>query len=240
MVAFKGAHVFTGFLRVRLPLFLPFLATIVAAQKIPPLKTVQDVGAFMQTYYLQPRPELIEAVVDALPSTGFLRQPGNEATVMGFFSEIFAANPDRLAHWQIVMAKQDTQTKAALDRALRVSKTGGALTIEGHSAEVNDAYWAAFFASGDSKFIYKLIDQLRYFDERDDFQLFGAGGTAMWSLASNAQSQPRVKQAIAEAKGGADKRTQELITELLGKDPELIRYDVKEIVKKQKESGKWR
>jgi hypothetical protein len=209
------------------------LGSTATAQTFPELKTRRDTGAFMQTYYLQPRPELITDLVHALHSTGFLQKASAVPPVTGFFSEVFAANPDRLLSWQAEIAKQDEQTKNTLDRALSVSKAGGVLKIHGHSAELNDEYWGAFFASGNPDFIRKLVDQLRYFDERDIAELFYAGGTAKWSLASNAQSHPRVRMAIEEAMVRADERTQELITELLRQDPERIRQEVIKIGRKR-------
>ncbi len=134
---------------------------------------------------------------------------------MAFFSEVFAANPDRLPQWQVLIEKQDEQTKAALQRALSMSKAGGVLTLRGHSPELNDSYWGAFFASGNPAYLRKLVDQLRYFDERDDLALFMAGASAKWSLASNAESHVIVRSTLETAKRNADTRTQELITELL-------------------------
>ena len=121
-----------------------------------------------------------------------------------------------------------------------MSKAGGVLNSDGHSAGLNDVYWGAFFASGNPKFIRKLIDQLRYWDERDDLSLFFAGATAKWSLASNAQSQVGVRSALEEAKLNADKRTQELITELLAQGPAQVKQEISEIVTKQREVGKWK
>lgn len=230
-------------------LILPGLPDISAAQEHS-LKTFEDVSDFMQTYYRQPRPDLIASLIGVLHSSGFVQNDTNappnatgtatESAIIGFFSEVFAANPDRLSRWQALIAKQDEQTKAALARALSVSKAGGVLNLDGHSAALNDEYWAAFFATGNPKFIDRLVDQLRYFDERDDLGLFGAGGTAKWSLASNAQTQPEVRFAIEEAKLKADKRTQELIMELLAEDPARVKLEISAIIRMQRESGKWR
>lgn len=206
------------------------------------LKTLLDVGNFMQTYYLHPQPELIGNLIEALHPSGLLQiqKANNINPVIGFFSEIFAANPNRLPQWQVLIAKQDVQTKAALDQALSAAKSGGVLKVSGHTAGLNDMYWGAFCASGNPKFVYRLVDQLQYFDERNDESLFFAGATAMWSLASNAKTQPAVRSAIEDARTKADKRTQELISKLVTEDPEKIKLDSGEIVRKQRETGKWK
>ena len=206
------------------------------------LKTLLDVGNFMLTYYLHPQPELIGNLIEALHPSGLLQiqKANNINPVIGFFSEIFAANPNRLPQWQVLIAKQDVQTKAALDQALSAAKSGGVLKVSGHTAGLNDMYWGAFCASGNPKFVYRLVDQLQYFDERNDESLFFAGATAMWSLASNAKTQPAVHSAIEDARTKADKRTQELISKLVTEDPEKIKLDSGEIVRKQRETGKWK
>jgi hypothetical protein len=220
-------------------LLVPATANLGSAQTSSlELKTLLDVSNFIKTYHLQPRPELIGNLIEALHPSGFLRN--NINPLIGFFSEIFTANPNRLPQWQVLISKQDEQTKAALDHALSASKRGGVLNVSEHAAGPNDVYWGAFFASGNPKFVYRLVDQLRYFDERNDEALFLAGGGAKLSLASAAQAQPAVRSAIEDARTKADKRTQELISEVLAQNPESIKVEIKEILQKQREAGKWK
>jgi hypothetical protein len=221
-------------------LIVPALVNIGAAQNPPALKTIPDIQSFMQSYYLQPRPQIIAGLIRAIQSSGFAQNAAAVPPVVGFFSEIFAANPDQLSRWQMVIVKQDDQTKAVLNQAVSLSKAGGVLTLNQHSPAINDEYWGAFFASGNPKFIGKLVDQLRFFDEREDFLLFATAATAKWSLASNAQLRPRVRQIIEEAKAGTDKRTQELIDQLLAQGPERVKQEMINIIATEKQSGKWR
>ena len=79
-----------------------------------------------------------------------------------------------------------------------------------------------------------------YFDEREDEVLFFAGATAKWSLASNARTDPLVRSTIEKAKARANARQQELINEVLNEDPDRIKEELKEIVQRQREAGKWR
>jgi hypothetical protein len=100
-------------------------------------------------------------------------------------------------------------------------------------------YWGAFFATGRTAFLQKLVDQLRYVDERDDEELFFAGATAKWSLASNAQSDPLVRSTLAGQTLKADQRTRALITELLTQPPAQVKQDIADIVRDQRAAGKW-
>ncbi len=213
---------------------------VVTAQNSLELKAPGDVNGFMQSYYLHPQPDRIGAVIDALPVSGILKNPSSAPPLIGFFSEIFAANANLLPEWQTHIAKQDDQTKAVLDQALKVSKSGGVLNSSGHSAQLNDACWGAFFATGNPKFVDKVVDQLRYFDERSDEALFFSGATAMWSLATNSRTYTAVRSAIESAKINADKRTQDLIAELLTDDPARIKQQIAEVVRTQRDAGKWK
>jgi len=216
---------------------LPITNFAVAQQHT--FNTFSDVDVFIQSYYQHPQPQLISSLIEALDSSGFLRKSTNAPSVTGFFSEIFASNPDQISKWQVLIAKREEQTRTVLNNALTTSKTGGVLKLSGHSAELNDEYWGAFFASGNPKYVDKLVDLLQFFDEREDEALFFAGGTAKWSLASNAQTYPAVRSAIEESKLEANNRTQELITDLLTSGPATVKQQMVEIIRTQKESGKW-
>ena len=213
---------------------------VVTAQDSSELKTPADVSGFMQSYYLHPQPDRIGSVIDALPASGILKSRNQAPPLIGFFSEIFTANPTRLPEWQSIIAKQDDQTKAVLDQALKLSKSEGVLNSSGHSPQLNDAYWGAFLATGNPKFVDKVVDQVKYFDERTDEALFFAGATAMWSLASNARTYTVVNSAVEGAKVNADKRTQELIAQLLSDDPERIKQEIAEVIKTHRGAGKWK
>jgi hypothetical protein len=200
----------------------------------------QDVSAFMQTYYMHPQPNRIGDLIEALNPTGFTPRPNTDMVIVGFFSEVFAANPNRVPEWQIHIAKKDHRTRAILELAVSVSKTGGVLNDNGHSPQLNDGWWAAFFASGNPKLVQKIIDQLQYCDERKDQILFFAGATAKWSLASNARSHPLVRSTVENAKTTASARLGELIDQVLNGDLARIEQEIKEIIQTQREAGKWK
>jgi hypothetical protein len=231
---------FRPFLQVFLTLLSLALTSTTATQQSPVLETAHDVSAFMQGYYLHPQPELIAGLIDALHPSGYLEKENAIPPLVAFFSEVFAAKPDRLSQWQVRIQKQDEKTKSALERALSLSKAGGVLKLEGHSPSLNDMYWGAFFASGNTDYLKKLIDQLHYVDERDDFSLFMTGVSAEWSLASNAQSDIFVRMELMGAKVNSDKRAQEIISKLLAQGPERVKQEASEIIRKQREAGKWK
>ena len=215
------------FLIVAIVLFLAWTTPAHAQQPLT-VTTAKDAEGFIQTYYQGPRPQMVGTLIGVLHATAVLHTPNAIPPYIGFFSEVFAGKPDRLPEWQALIAKQAHPTKGILEWALSVSKDGGVIAIDGHSAALNDMYWGAFFASGDAKYVNKLIDQLRFIDEREQFELFGVGAASKWSLASNARSHTKVRTILDSAKQNADRRTQEIIVELLQTDPVRIRQEINE------------
>jgi hypothetical protein len=157
---------------------------------------------------------------------------------VAFFSELFTANPDRIPQWRLLIDKQDDQTKHLLEKALSLSKAGGVLSLQGHSGALNDMYWGAYFASGNERYLQKLVDQLQYYDERNDINLFLVGATAKWSLASNSKSHATVRRYL-DVKLDVDKRTRQLIDQLIAEDPARAREEIRDIIAKQRQAGKW-
>jgi hypothetical protein len=105
---------------------------------------------------------------------------------------------------------------------------------------VNDLYWGAFFATGKPVFIERLLAETRYADQLDNMQLWGAGISAKWSLASNGRQHARVHAILESEKINADKQTQELINDLLTKDPTDYQREMRETAAKQRAAGKWK
>jgi hypothetical protein len=194
----------------------------------------------MNTYYLNPQPEGIGYAIAMLSSSGVLQIPQAVGPMTAFFGEVFAANPSRLAEWQLIIDKQPQVTKTTLGRALLWSKSGGVLALQGRSPEMNDLYWGAYFASGNPMYVKKLLELAPFAEERNDFSVWGTGATAKWSLASNARQHPLVRKMLEEERRTADKRTQDLITELLTRDPAQIKKEASEIYTQQKAAGKWK
>jgi hypothetical protein len=215
-------------------------ASVGVTRDFPPLRTPDDFDAFVNKYYLQPQPDRIGSAIETLSSSGVLRIPEAVESITAFFSEVFGMNPTRVAEWQQVIDKAPPITRVVLGRALSWSRTGGVLQLEGRSPEMNNRYWGAFFASGNALYVKKLLDLVPFAEERNDFNLWAPGASAKWSLASNARQHVHVHVILEEEKNRADKRTQELIDELLSRDPARIGQEMADIYAKQKAAGKWK
>ena len=173
-----------------------------------------------------------------LSSSGVLVQA--LGPIRGFFSEVFAANPTRLVEWVALINNEPDDTRVALDAALSWSRAGGVLQLQEPSPQMNDVYWGAFLASGNPQYVKKLLALVPFAAERNDFNLWSAGASAKWSLASNARQHALVRSILEREKLTADKRTQDIIGEVLQRDPERIRQEMAAIYLRQQRLGRWK
>ena len=214
------------------------LGRTAAAQDTPQFHTLDDVSSFIQTYYQQPHPEHIGDLIRSFSSVGLAQRPHAAPPLIAFLAEVFAANPSRMAEWRAIPIEDQT-ARQLVGQALNLSKYGGVMSRTGHSAELNDMYWGAFFATGNTAYLQKLVDQLHYYDEREDEALFLVGATAKWSLASNARSHPIVRSTLTGNTLSTDQRTRDIAIQLLAQDPAQVKQETEEIVARQRQAGKW-
>jgi len=222
----------------------------IAAMPAPRSMTPAQLDEFATHYYLHPRPELIAAAIEGLDSSRFLepgvgspigpRLNGYFWTFVGFFAEVFAANPDRVDEWQKLGRKQEWQTRDCLQAALKYSQPGALLAVNGpwvlrpgailslgnSWGSADEARWGAFFASGNAAYLRKVVAQLREIDPRDPTVVSLA---PMWSLARQAPEHPLVRTTLEAARADADPHTRALIDDLLTKDVEAIRKQVADL-----------
>ena len=212
----------------------------IAAGNLPPLRTPEDLDRFMNKYYLQPRPDRIADAMVMLTSSGVLQIPEAVGTITGFFSEVFLTNPSRLGGWQTVIDKQPGFAKSVLDSAVSWSKAGGVLQLPGQLPQMNDFYWGAFFASGNPLYVKKLLELAAFATKRDDFNVWMIGATAKWSLARNSRQHALVRSLLEEEKRTSDKLREDLVDDILKRDPERMRQEMVDFRNKQIRSGKWK
>ena len=218
---------------------LTSMPVLVAAQATT-IRNRVDIDAFMKNYRLHPEPDLIPGFIQLLHTMEPAQKSGATHPVVGFFSELFLANPSHVPEWLHSIPTDDDQLKGVLDRALDLSKSGGVLSESGHSGFLNDEYWGAFFATGNSRFIDKLVEQLSYCDERNDLNLFLAGITAKWSLASVAQTDSVVRSILQDPKRKDSPQVKRQIAELLtASDPTIFKVQAREVIRQQRALGKW-
>ena len=182
-----------------------------------------------QGYYLNPQPDTVPEMLclfDGMAKTYTKDElSGIEAPVIGFFSEIFRANPDKLDEWDKVIdrlsskplknylwgalcyANTDAALKvfkrhAGLENSFLTKRYGGGVTpilkwkLEQLSPGDLDACWGAFMASGNKEYVAKVMERALLIPEDNVVDL--TTGAARWSLLANADSHPLVVEVMNE------------------------------------------
>ncbi len=142
--------------------------------------------AWLETYYLNPKPAEVPAALERLSREGFFDRKDNIAVGIGFFATVFAQHPDlfdrcattltRLpdAHQRLVVAAlwqsghakgndllarfgQNSPVRDELDRLTRLPSQRIAETSVRSPSSMR-LQWGAFLASGDERHIVSILD----------------------------------------------------------------------------------
>lgn len=225
-----------------LPLVVLLLAALGASRPAAAQATIRsqgDLEALLTRYYLAPHPELIGPAIEFLGTSDALANESAAGPIGAFFFEIFAGNKARLPEWQAVIHRQPANVRTVLTQAVTLSSNPARLLSEPPSPGQNDVLWGAFFASGDRKYLTRLMEQLDHMGERKDLNLFVTAGSAKWSLASNARTHPVVKAAVKAALEAAKEPLATELRDVLTKPPARIREETVALIREQHAKGAW-
>jgi hypothetical protein len=216
---------------------------VVGAEQAGRRMTSAELDRFAAHYYLHPQPELIPAAIEALGPSGFMKD--RRWVFVGFFTEVFAANPDRMPEWRKLIASTHWSTRDCLQTALKLSRPGVVLSLDGRWyyrpwailwlgnpwGRVNEMRWGAFYASGNPAFLRKVVDQLRLIDAIPSApgSRFWEGADAMWTLARNAPEHPLVRVTLEVIRKESDPRTRDIISDVLTKDQSAIQEEIRNL-----------
>lgn len=137
----------------------------------------------------------------------------NTAKVETWFGELRSGPEDQKSALALVLWMTDTKGSEGLLKSLSregspaFQKYVNELAADDHRPdllhdEINspgflDALWVSFLASGDERYVKRVISALPLINDSDIWRML-IGGAAKWSLASNAFQHPKVMQ-ICEA-----------------------------------------
>lgn len=195
-------------------------------------ETQRSFSDILQTYYLYKDKDLIEKTVDMLnsPKTEYKRF---EPLLTGFYGALFSIDTIVRNSFASNISNLVNPDFKKLFKYLITSNIDSIYSKASLSPEYNDMNWASFFATGDVKFLDKIISNISLAENRIDRNLFLTGASAKWSLCSNARQDKRVKEHLAGLKENKN------INEILEKDPQEFRQEMIDIIKEQRAKGLW-
>lgn len=195
------------------PLFVLFAGLALAAPLA--IQAAPSAEAWLETYYVNPRPDQLPDSFRALSREGFFERDGNVPVAVGFFSAVFAQNPDRVEGWladlkglplrhQRLLAAAVWQAGhprgTELLRKLAVNspvQTEIERLASEESRRVIDTsvlspssmnlQWGAYLATGDERHIVNIFDAIGHNEP-------GLEAAATEALAQHAVEHPQVMQ----------------------------------------------
>jgi hypothetical protein len=218
-------------------LFAPAMCD--AQNRLEKIQTLADLEQFTQTYHVEPRPDLVISALTEVDASGLAADRQHMAPLLMAFSCIFSLADD----------KQRTiwfQSIKALHEPAR-TVLGGAMsaTPEQLLAKVpasptkNDMNWAAYFITGDARYVDNVIAVLKFLGERKDLTLYTAAMSAEWSLADIASRDSFVKARIQSVAAGGDPELQPIAVEMQTKTPQEIWKKGLAVLAQQHKDGVW-
>jgi hypothetical protein len=189
---------------------------------------------WVTNYYQNPRPDDLLPAVHSLSRSGYFESVGQPAVAIGFFTTVFAQNPQHVNYWLAQTASLPEQHRRILAAAAwkSGSATGARLLREmasnedpelreeirqllltgsepvGNtpvlSASSMNLQWGAFLASGNERHIVNVLTALGSGQP-------GLASSARFALAQNAVAHPRV---LDICRAQLDKQPESIRTEL--------------------------
>jgi hypothetical protein len=174
-------------------------------------------------YYKNPQPNITPMAIDALRKGGYLSTERSVEPISVLLSFIFRFNPEKIETWLAPFREIPNHEKLVIAQALWYSNTLQARNylatmLETANNELKelinsllrespqeidqipifypsilDMLWAAFMATGDEKYVIRLMSVLPYVNAKDNPTKQMIGDTAKWSLMSNAIKHEKVK-----------------------------------------------
>lgn len=194
------------------------------------IATGDDLERWMDFYYLHPQPELLTQAMHFADSSGMVKQgeaplmaftsrvfAQNPKKIPQWVSELGDLSPAaRTTFWSALWWSNTIEGKESLNRLAtslpserdkdavlgQMAKPAQPIEqMELNRPEVIDELWGAFTATGDEKYVNRLISTIPWLtDNGGDYIRLTIAGAAKWSLISNAQIHPKVMACLMKAR----------------------------------------
>lgn len=188
------------------------------------IDSVDALSRWMTYYYVHPQPDLIVSALLFADKQGLLTGDAT-APMQAFTSKVFAQNPEKLKDWFSQLGSLSENGKTLIITAIwwSGSKEGKELLdsittnlpekpkaefkkqieksppelekMEIESPDVLDMLWACFSATGDEKYVKRLLNVLTWSSsDSKDLPKMLIVSAARWSLLSNLDQHAKVKE----------------------------------------------
>jgi hypothetical protein len=188
----------------------------------------------LQTYYLHQDNDLVEKTLEFVNSSN-VDYKRVEPILTGFFGALFSA--DTLVRSEFLKNSDKFQKNEfkQLFTFLTTTNIDSIYLKTPLTPSFNDMNWSSYFATGNVKYLDRIISNIVLSENRTDLNLFVTGASAKWSLCSNARQDKQVKEHLIK-----QKENKKIIKEILNKEPQEFKQEMKDVIAEQRANGLWK
>ncbi len=197
-------------------------------QALASFQTSEELSKWITYYYKSPEPNKVPEAYEFMSKKGWFDKKNSVSPLFGFLSGAIQSNPHLAKGWVERLEKLPTkhqnilvlgvwysdingskelvykllEKNEELKQAFSYLYEGSPLPVEEIPLEqgpwVLDALWGKFMATGDTAPVVRIISALPWVDVKGDTNRLLVGGSARWSLTSNAEQHKRVLKICEE------------------------------------------
>lgn len=219
------------------PAVLWALAGYAAAQgNVPPI-TFEDFSAHLMHYFENKGDSIIHETISIYENNSYaemLDQADN--ILLFFFYGIKADDISRYNAFKDTVNRRKSRRLMALFDAIESNDIGAFLEQQEPNPELNDIYWTLFFSSGNVTYLNYLLTVINnYHNEAKNITYYLAARSAMWSMALNIITYPRVREHFTQS--SINNKT--IKAYILNTNPDKIQSETVAFIRRQREKGIW-
>ncbi|MBD0404979.1 hypothetical protein [Flammeovirga sp. EKP202] len=193
-----------------------------------------DFTKTLHHYYLEKDEKLLEHSIEFFNSNKFNSEQLTPM-ITGFYGGLFLKDAEVKEEFKIGFQKfEDPLLRKLFKQLLKAEDIDELMNGFPISPSQNDMNWAAFFSTGNTKYLTVILKNATHAENREDLNLFLTGASAKWSLASNAQNHKRVSNFLKK-----NKEYKDLSKDILEKEPADFKKQIREVIIQERAKGNW-
>ena len=200
----------------------------------------EETGMVLLNFYRQPSFDVLTNIIRSVESdTSYRSNQTAQLTITAFYAAAFERYPEKLGAIN-KLSDSLRYSKKLIQAALRMNeKRDAILTLDReqpHMPVMINMLCAAFLASGEPKYLKRVVSELTLCDRKDSIVVRLTGYTAKFSLSLYAREIPEVKEYLEESLGNAPPALATHLREALDLSPGQILIQVRELAEEEQNS----
>jgi len=207
-------------------LVFAILSVISFSPKAQAILSKDQIGTTLTHFYSHPDSGTLKLLINSIQNSQEAREALPSAPIVGFFSAILLSDSPNEKIVKRELSAMHNRFEL-FDYALLFGKSQDTIfNWTNRKPDSNDLIWGAYFGTGDTRYLDKLLGETVLIEREDSLVLYMTGASAKWSLASNARQHESIKKHLSRKELTADDKTKKMLWEILTKEPGEMRNDI--------------